>query len=154
LELRAEWAFCAVTARRPGIVVLVVVAAILATGCGGSGGRLGAKSLAKQSETVQSLAAEGALLARDSAAGRSTSTFRREHSSELAKAAASAATSLRAATTTPELRPQLRELRVISARVSAALGQLGSASQDEQRTLARRLDREAKASEKVGGEFG
>jgi hypothetical protein len=143
-----------VTARRLALAVLVVLAVIVVAGCGGGGGSLGAKGLAKQSEAVGSLAAEGALLAEDSAAGRSTGIFRKEHSSELARAAASAAKSLRAATATPALQSPLRELRAISARVSAALGELASASQAEQRGLARRLERAARASEKIGGELG
>jgi hypothetical protein len=143
-----------VTASRPGVVVLALLAGILLAACGGSGGTLNAASLAKQSEAVQSLAAEGALLAGDSAAGRSTATFRREHSSELAKVAASTASSLRAGTTTPALQPQLRALRVISGRVSVALGQLADASQRQQRALARRLDAAAEASAKVAEGLG
>jgi hypothetical protein len=138
-----------VIAPRARIAVLVAVAALAAAGCGASG-TLGAKSLTKRSEAVQSLAAEGALLAADSAAGRSTGVFRREHSAELGKAAATVERSLASARTTPALRPKLHALHAIAARVRVALARLGGASRAEQRALARRLDDAAKASEQLG----
>ena len=67
--------------------------ALLLTGCGG-GGTLGPRSLAKQSDAVQSLAAEGALLAQDGVDGKTTGIFTREHGGFLAKAATTAASSL------------------------------------------------------------
>jgi hypothetical protein len=62
----------------------------------GSGGALGPRSLAKQS-MVQSLAAEGVLLAQDGVDGRTTAIFTREHGSFLSKAARRSAFSCRAA---------------------------------------------------------
>lgn len=55
----------------------------------GSGGALGPRSLAKQS-MVQSLAAEGVLLAQDGVDGRTTAIFTREHGSFLSAARRSA----------------------------------------------------------------
>ena len=105
---------CAVIAIRARGAVLVAIAALAAAGCGG-GGSLGQQSLVKRSEAVQSLAAEGALLAGDAAAGRSTGVFRRAHASELEQAAAAASASLAKARTTTALQPELRRLRVLAA---------------------------------------
>jgi len=133
--------------------VLVVLAAIVAGGCGG-GGALGAHGLAKQSEAVQSLAAEGALLAEDSAAGRSTRIFREQHASELSKAAAGIEGSLASARTTPGLQSELRRLRALATRVHAALAQLGAAPRGEQRALERRLETAARESGRIGEAIG
>ncbi len=123
---------------RLGIVLGCLAVALLATGCGG-GGTLGPRSLAKQSDAVQSLAAEGALLAQDGVDGKTTGIFTREHGGFLAKAATTAASSLRKAKTTPALVPKLHRLQALSARVRDQLKRLESASQAEQRALARTL---------------
>ena len=140
------------TATRAGAALLVAVALFLAAGCGG-GGTLGSQSLAKQAEAVQSLAAEGALLAGDSAEGRSTRVFREEHSAELAKAAATVATALEKGKAEPPLEPKLQRLAAIATHVQADLERLGSASTAEQREIERRLDAAAKESEKLGEEL-
>jgi hypothetical protein len=142
-----------VTAIRVGVALLIAVAIVASAACGG-GGELGAKGLAKQAEAVQSLAAEGALLAADSALGRSTRIYRREHSSELAEAASTVAGSLENRTPRPGLEPKLRRLAAIAVRVRGALTDLGSASTDEQRAIARRLEAAAKESEQLGEELG
>jgi len=54
-------------------------------GCGA--GELSASALSKQADSLRSLAAEGALLAEDASAGKTTRTFSRVHSSDLDKAA-------------------------------------------------------------------
>jgi hypothetical protein len=60
--------------------------AVLATaGCGG-GGTLSKKDLQKQAEAVQSLAAEGAVVAQGVQEARTTDTFVRVHTQYLAKA--------------------------------------------------------------------
>jgi hypothetical protein len=148
------------TGERPGVpvrfremLVMAAFALLLVSGCGG-GGSLGAKSLAKQSGTLQSLAAEGALLAHDSAAGRSLGIFRREQAASLSEAAAAAETSLKHARTTPALRRKLGELARIAARVHGDLERLKSASKAEQRTLGRALEADAKQSERIGTELG
>ena len=122
----------------------VVGIGLLAAGCG-SGGTLSEKALTQESSTVQSLAAEGALLARDSAAGKTTHIFTRVHSEYLQKAAAKSAKTLQSATTTPALRPKLRRTARAATRVSSELEQLGHASSAEQQRLARQLERNAKA---------
>jgi hypothetical protein len=135
--------------RRERLLVLGVILALLGARCGG-GGNLGAKALSQQAMSLQSLAAEGALLAQDAASGKTTRVYIREHSSDLYKAASKAEGSLKAAKTEPALQPKLRHLAALGSRVSAALKRLGGASNDEQRTLTRQLQTAAQESEKIG----
>ena len=134
--------------RRAGALLLTLVV-LLAAACGGQG-TLGAKALEQQSKAVQSLAAEGALLAQDSAAGKSTGIFRREHSSELSTAASKTEASLASASTEPALEPELRALTALAGKVGADLKRLASASEAEQRALAKTLDKAAHQSERIG----
>jgi hypothetical protein len=136
---------------RLGGVVVVACAILLCTGCGS--GTLGAKGLAEHSKAVQSLAAEGALLAEDSVAGKSTGVYRREHAGDLSKAAAKAAAALRHARAAAALESKRRELSVIASRVHAELERLGGASKDGQRALGRALESAAHASERIGAEL-
>ena len=122
----------------------VVGVGLLAAGCG-SGGTLSAKALTQESSNLQSLAAEGALLARNSATGRTTGVFTRVHSEYLQKAASKSAKSLQSAKTTPALQSKLRRTARVATRVSSELEQLGHASTAEQQRLARELERNAKA---------
>jgi hypothetical protein len=82
-------------------------------------------------KALQSLASEGALLAQDAAAGKTTAVYTREHASDLRKAAATELTSLKAA--------QSRTAG-IAARVVADLGRIGSASRAEWSKVARDLE--------------
>jgi hypothetical protein len=134
--------------RRRGALVLTLLAALVAAGCGSSG-TLAAKALGERSKSVQSLAAEGALLAQDAAAGRSTGTFASEHSAELASAASKAESSLEATATTPALAPRLRRLAALAGKVRAALERIGGASESERRALARTLEAAAQQSERI-----
>jgi hypothetical protein len=139
--------------RRERLLALAVTLVVLCAGCGG-GGKLGAKALSQQSKSLQSLAAEGALLAQDAVSGKTTSVYTREHSSDLDKAASKAEASLKTAKTGPALQPKLRRLAALAARVSAALHRLGGASKDEQRTLARQFQTAARQSEQIGKGLG
>jgi hypothetical protein len=126
-----------------GGLAVVAALALLASGCGG-GGKLSAKALTQQSTTLQSLAAEGALLAGDAVDGKTTRIYTRVHSEYLAAAASQAAKSLQTAETSPALEPKLRKVASVAGEVSADLKRLGAASKDEQRRLARRLAASAK----------
>ena len=99
----------------------------LVTGCGG-GGELDAGALSQQAKSLQSVAAEGALLAQDAASGETTRAFAGEHSAELRGAASQTATSLEAATTTPALDPKRRRLAALAKQVTSYLDRLGDAS--------------------------
>jgi hypothetical protein len=133
---------------RTGVALACLTVALLLTGCGG-GGTLGPRSLAKQSDAVQSLAAEGALLAEDGSHGRTTAIFTRQHGGFLSKAATTAASSLATARTKPALEPELRRLRTLSARVRDQLQRLRGASTAEQRALARSLAKAADDAEAI-----
>jgi len=136
-------------ARKTRVLVLGVILALLGAGCG-SGGKLGAKALSQQSKSLQSLAAEGALLAQDAVSGNTTRIYTREHSSDLYKAASKVDASLKAAKTEPALQPRLRQLAALVTHVSAALKRLGGGSKSEQRVLGRELQAAAGESEKIG----
>ena len=131
------------------VLGLGVILAVVGGGCG-SGGQLGAKALSQQSKSLESEAAEGALLAQDAASGRTTRVYTREHSSELHKAASQAEVTLKAAKTEPALEPKLRQLAVLAGQISADLERLGSAARDEDGALARELQAAAQASQKIG----
>ncbi len=130
-------------------LVLGVILALLGAGCG-SGGKLGARALAQQSKSLQSEASEGALLAQDAVAGKTTRIYTRVHSTDLHKAVSQAEASLKAAKTEPALQPKLRRLTALATRVSDALKRLGGASKDEQRALGRELQTAALESKKIG----
>jgi hypothetical protein len=126
---------------------LILGLALLCAGCGG--GKLSASALSKQADSLRSLAAEGGLLAKDGSAGKTTRTFRRVHSSDLEKTASQTASSLQTAKTTPALESKLHRLATLARGVSEDLGRLGSASKDEQRTLASELQRAADQSNQI-----
>jgi hypothetical protein len=138
-----------VSVGRERALVLVVLVALVGAGCGG-GGKLGVKALSKESKSLRSLAAEGALLAQDAAAGKSTGVYLREHSSDLYQAASRAETSLKAAQTKRALEPKLRQLAALAARVRAELKRLGDASKEEERAIGRELQAAARESQKIG----
>jgi hypothetical protein len=142
-----------VSARLVATLVLGAILALLGAGCGG-GGKLGAKALSQEATALQSLAAEGALLAEDAVAGKSTSIYVREHSADLSGAASKVETSLKSAKTEPALEPRLRRLAALAARVRADLERLGSASKEEERVIGRELEAGAKESEQIGKALG
>ena len=126
-----------------------MIVALFGAGCGG-GGKLGVKALSQESKSLQSLAAEGALLAQDAVSGKTTRVYTREHSSDLYKAASQAEASLKAAKTEPALEPKLRRLAVLAAQVRADLKRLGGASKEEERAIGRELQAAAQESQKIG----
>ncbi len=113
-------------------------------------GQLGAKALSQQAKSLQSAAAEGALLAQDAVSGKTTRVYAREHSSDLRTAAVRVEAELKRAKTEPSLEPKLHRLAVIAARVSVVLERLGGASRNEERALARELRAAAAEAERIG----
>jgi hypothetical protein len=128
---------------------LGVILALVGAGCGRSG-QLGAKAISQLSKSLQSEAAEGALLAQNAASGRATRIYTHEHAAELSEAASLAEATLKAAKTEPALEPKLQQLAVLAGQVSADLKRLGSASRDEDRALAVELQAAAQAIQKIG----
>jgi hypothetical protein len=125
----------------------ILAVALPCAGCGG--GELSASALSKQADSVRSLAAEGALLAEDSSAGKTTGTFTRVHSSDLDKAASKEATSLQTAKAKPALESERQRLASLAQRISDDLDRLGNASKGEQRSLANELQRAADQSNRI-----
>ena len=128
------------------LLVLGAALALVAAGCGGNG-KLGAKALSEHSKSLASSAAEGALLAEDASAGRTTGIYLREHAADLSGAVSGETASLTKAKTDPELEPRLRALTRLAGRVDSDLRQLAGAPRDRQRALARELERIAKGLE-------
>ena len=73
----------------PGVrslaALLVFAVSVGLAGCGGGSQTLDAEALKKQAEAIESLAAEGALLAADVSEGDTTSPFARVHAEALGK---------------------------------------------------------------------
>jgi hypothetical protein len=115
-----------------------------------AGGRLGAEDLSRQLDALRSHAAEGALLAQDAAAGRSTRTFTREHSSALAESVAQAETSLKAATAEPALQTKLSRLQDLAARIGSALERLSTAPTSQDGAISQELQ----LSERLAADSG
>jgi hypothetical protein len=126
---------------------LILGLALLCAGCGG--GALSASALSKQADSLRSLAAESALLAKDASSGKTTRTFTRVHASDLEKVASQAASSLAKAKTKPKLESKLHKLATLARGVSSDLDRLGSASNGVQRTLANELQRAADQSNQI-----
>jgi hypothetical protein len=128
--------------------LLAMILVIVGAACS-SNGTLDADALSHEAETVQSDAAEGALLAQDALAGRTTRIYVREHALELSEDASKTEATLTAGTTEPALTTQLRQLAELAGQVSDALERLANASEDEERTLVGELQAAAEASRKI-----
>lgn len=122
--------------------------ALLGAGCGGSG-KLGTKALSQQSKSLQSHAAEGALLAEHAVSGKTTRVYTREQSAALYRAASQVEASLKAAEAEPALEHELGQLVFLAGRVRADLKRLGDASRDDARALGRELRAAARESQRI-----
>jgi hypothetical protein len=111
---------------------------------------LSTKALQQEASSLQSLAAEGSLLASDAARGRSTTVFVRVHGAELAKTAKASATLLGGSRS-----PGSRRLAALGARLTRQLDQLAQSGSDRatQRRLAAQLNRGAAQAEKLGAQL-
>jgi len=120
-------------------------------GCGG--GTLDAESFKKQAEAIQSFAAEGALLARDVADGKSTVPFARVHAGELAKSAAKLEQTLASANATAGLQDKLAQAVELAKAVAESLEELERAPGDVRaaRQVQRKLETAAKSAEELAG---
>ena len=109
--------------------------------------------MANEIETVQSLAAEGALVAGQVAGGAATRTFVKVHTSYLHEQAASLERKLWTATVSPSLAARRRRAASIAAKVERDLGRLQRHPGD--REVARRLElqlgRAARQAERLAG---
>jgi hypothetical protein len=122
------------------------VALLLLVACGGQG-TLGKKALSQEAKGIESLAAEGSLLAGNAARGRSTSTFTRIHARFLRDAAGSSAGSLVRGGTS-----KARRLAQLADRVGNDLERLSRSGSDRdlQRLLQHDLAQAADATKRLG----
>jgi hypothetical protein len=134
------------------VALVLGVVVLFGAGCGGSG-QLGVKALSQESKSLQSLAAEGALLAQDVAVGKTTRVYTRVHSSDLSTAASQAEALLKTAKIAPALEPKLSQLVVLAAQVRVDLNRLGGASTNEAREVGRELQAAAQESQKISEEL-
>jgi hypothetical protein len=125
---------------------LSVAAVALVAGCGGQSGSKG-NALRQDAAAVQSLAAEGGMLAGTAASSGSTAVFTRVHADYLGKSAGLVAS--RAAT--QESGSRSRRLARLAARVQDDLGRLSRSGDDrgQQRRLQRDLTAAANAAARL-----
>ena len=102
------------------VVALVVVSALV--GC--NGGTVDRHALKQDSDAIDSLACEGALLARDVAKGRSTLYFARVHADELAVRASHFGDALSDRPTLEPIRAKVRDEARKAGRIARLLDEL------------------------------
>ena len=137
------------SARRTSVFRLAAICALVATACA-SNGQLGATALVQGSESLRSMAAEGALLAEDAVSGKATTNYIHEHAVELSEAASQIEATLGAGSTDPSLETEQGQLVALAGKISDDLQRLSEATTDEQRTLTGELQAAADASQKIG----
>jgi len=116
--------------RRRFVVLVAVSGAISLFGCGGA---MQPDELARSIETLESTAAEGALLANDVAGDRSKATFVRAHARELGETVEHEAEKLNDAEAEPQggVAPAKVKAINLADEISAALGRIQIAPDDE-----------------------
>jgi hypothetical protein len=130
-------------------LLLISVVLLVAAGCGG-GGSVSQKDVQKQFEAIQSLAAEGALVADGAADGRTTDVFVRVHTGYLDKAARKVEGQLSSARASGAAeRDRVRAARLASS-VADELARLGDDPGDRAgaRRIEQQLQRDASAAER------
>jgi len=132
--------------------LLISVVLLVAAGCG-SGGSLSESDVQKQSKAIQSLAAEGALVAGGAADGRTTDVFVRVHTGYLDGAAQKVATKLSSASARGAVDRDRNRAARLAKRVADRLATLSDKPGD--RVLARRIEeqlrRDATLAERLAG---
>jgi outer membrane murein-binding lipoprotein Lpp len=108
----------------------LILCILVVAGCG--------STASKQADDLQSLAAEGALLAHDAGEGDEWKPYRRAHVAELASEASSL-----------QEQAKTRELTALARTIASDLDRLEHADRDEAKRLERRLDNAAKRAERL-----
>ena len=132
--------------------LLISVLLVVAAGCGG-GGSVSQNDIQKQFEAIQSLAAEGVLVADGAADGRTTDVFVRVHTGYLDKAARKVEGQLSSAHASGATeRDRVRAARLASS-VSDQLARLGADPSDDEAAhrIQRGLERDAALAERLAG---
>ncbi len=131
---------------------LIALGLLLLAGCGG-GDSVSKEDVQKQYEAIQSLAAEGALVADGAANGRTTDVFVRVHTGYLAEAARKVEAQLSSASANGGAeRDRVRAARLASS-VAGQLARLGDdpGNHEAARRIQRRLERDASLAEREAG---
>jgi len=132
--------------------LLISAVLLAAAGCGG-GGPVSQKDVQKQFEAIQSLAAEGALVAHGAADGRTTDVFVRVHTSYLDDAARKVATELSSAQAEGAVDRDRERAAHLAAQVADELAQLSDDPGDKAgaRRIENQLRRDAALAERRAG---
>jgi hypothetical protein len=130
--------------------ICLAIAVVGTAGCGG-GGTLSKKDLKLQAEAVQSLAAEGALVAKGVEQGRTTDTFVRVHTDYMAKAVRKVETELSSKRASGSLDQKREEALKLASLVSLNLDRLHRHPGDKALAaqLSSELEDKADAAEKL-----
>ncbi len=131
---------------------LIALGLLLLAGCGG-GGSASQEDIQKQFEAIQSLAAEGALVADGAADGRTTDVFVRVHTGYLDEAARKVEAQLSSARASGAAeRDRVRAARLASS-VAGELASLGDDPGDREAAhrIQQRLERDAALAERQAG---
>ncbi len=131
---------------------LIALGLLLLAGCGG-GGTVSKEDVQKQYEAIQSLAAEGALVADGAADGRTTDVFVCVHTGYLDEAARKVEAQLSSASASGGAeRDRVRAARLASS-VAGQLARWGDdpGNHEAARRIQRRLDRDASLAEREAG---
>jgi len=123
---------------------VAIVAVLALAGC--NGGTVDKHALTKDASTLDSIACEGALLARDVARGRTTTFFAREQAEELRIQSSNFADALSRRKTLPEIEQKVRSTATEAAKLAATLQRLHN--HPAERTVGAVVERELK---KMGG---
>jgi len=136
--------------RRGALAAFVLVGAMFLGGCGGP---IQPDELARSIQTLESTAAEGALLADHVARDRTKATFARVHARELGETADHEAEKLNDADAEADVAPTKVRAIELADRISAALGRIQIAPDSEtegraaQETLSRLSERAGQLAE-------
>jgi hypothetical protein len=132
-------------------VLALPITVFLLAGCGGE--TLTRESFRKDAESIESFAAEGAVLARDAEEGRTTGPFAAVHSDALAKSVGKVARKLEAADVGPELEQDRTRGARLAKVVENELALLHDNPRDSEIAgrVAAELEEDAKAAEELAG---
>jgi hypothetical protein len=134
---------------RFGVSIALALVVLSTAGCGG--GTLSQKDFQTQAEEIQSLAAEGALVADGVADARLTETFSSVHSLYLGEAARKVQTKLASSRARGSLENKRSRASQLASKVADELAQLHRAPDDRElaRQVRARLQADADAAEEL-----
>ena len=132
--------------------LLISVVLLAAAGCGG-GGSVSQTDVQKQFQAIQSLAAEGALVADGAADGRTTDVFVHVHTGYLEKAARKVEGQLSSARASGAAEHDRARAARLASSVADQLARLGANPGDHEAAhrIQRRLERDAALAEREAG---